>query len=220
MSARPGLTDSGVLPVRPKHPGSRGCTDGPVIACCAAMTSKLRVRALLLAFLALLLTSVPARADALLTFSFAAVNFTENPQLFTFTFSTSYALGPYDTLNSEFSTTVSDLDGNGGVGVGPADASGFMMVPEIDGSPVGAASLGTGCTPIGAPGFVDEPCDVFSTASVIVSTLASGNFGAIVSFFLSGGDSITGEGQLELTNTQVPEPVSMVLLGLGVSVAA
>jgi hypothetical protein len=184
------------------------------------MTMNLRPRASLLAFLALLLTSVPARADVILDFTFDATNDQENAQLFTYDFVLPFATGPYDTLSSQFSTTVTDLDNTGAAGVFPADASGFMMVPSIDATQILAAALGAGCTPLGAPGFT-ATCDPSSTASVAVVTLASGVLGASVSFFLSGGDSITGQGQVRLSNAApVAEPVSMVLVGLGIGVVA
>jgi hypothetical protein len=183
------------------------------------MTSKLRPRAFLLAFLALLLTSVPARADVILSFSFAAVNLAENPQDFTFTFSLPFVDGPYDTLSSEFSTSVTDLDNSGAAAVNPFDASGFMLVPNIDGTAVLAAALGAGCAPIDAPGFT-ATCDPLSTASVGVVTLANGVLGATVSFILSGGDSIIGQGEVRLSGVVVPEPGSLLLLGLGAGAVA
>jgi hypothetical protein len=182
------------------------------------MTIKLRPGAFVLAFLTLLLTSVPARADVILSFSFSALNITENPQLFTFSFSLPFMDGPYDTLVSEFSSTVTDEDDSGAAGVAPEAA--FMMMPSIDGTDVLGAALGGGCTPIGAPGF-SVPCDPFSTVSVGVATLASGVLGATVSFFLSGGDSISGAGRVTLKNdTVVPEPATLVLLGLGAGAVA
>jgi len=183
------------------------------------MTFKLRPRTCVLALVALLLTSVPAHADALLSFNFFALNFGEDAQLFSFTFSSPYNLGPYDTLETQFSSTVSDdfALGDGGAAAASADVSGFTMVPDIDGTPIGAGSLGLGCAISGSAGFIDATCDALSTASVAVSTLASGSFSATVAFFLSSGDSVTGQGSLLLKNTAVaPEPVTMALLGLGI----
>lgn len=184
------------------------------------MTRKLGPRAFLLAFLTLLLTSVPARADALLTFNFFALNLSDEAQLFSFTFDTPYSGGPFGALNSQFSFTVSDGSGDGAVSVAATDASGFMMVPHLDGTAVGAASLGTGCNIYSSSFFTDLACSPPATVSVAVSTLSDGVLAATVSFSLSGGDSITGEGRLELTSMDVPEPVSGLLLGLGVGAAA
>ena len=184
------------------------------------MTIRLVPRALVLALLLLLSTSAAARADVILSFTFAAANFGENPQPFTFDFTLPFSDGPYDTLTSEFATSVTDLDGNGGLIVNPSDVSGFMMVPHIDGVDILFAALGTGCAPTGAGGFTTA-CDPFSTASIAVSTLASGTLAATVAFILTGGDSITGEGTLTLSNTAVvPEPVSLLLLGLGAAAVA
>jgi hypothetical protein len=157
--------------------------------------------------------------DPFLTFAFSALNFSENAQQFTFVFSLPYTLGPYDTLTNEFSSTVTDFDQSGAAAVIPTSA--FMSIPFIDGTDIVAAGLGSGCTPIDTPGFVDLVCDPFASKSVAVTTLTDGFFGATVSFTLSGGDAITGQGRVELLATQpVPEPVTLSLLGLGLAVAA
>ena len=172
-----------------------------------------------LALLALLATSAPAYAGPILTFNFSASNFSENAQQFTFTFALPYTLGPYDTLTHEFSTTVSDFDQSGGATVVPITA--FMSTPFIDAASVATAGLGSGCAPLDTPGFIDLVCDPLASASVSVTTLTDGIFGSVVAFTLSGGDSITGQGRLELLNTQVvPEPVTLSLLGLGLLVVA
>jgi hypothetical protein len=172
-----------------------------------------------LALLALLVTGAPAYAGPILTFNFSAANFTENPQQFVFTFTLAYALGPYDTLTNEFSTTVSDLDQNGGAAVIPTNAA--MSTPFIDGTDVAVAGLGSGCLPLDTPGFVNLVCDPLASTSVAVATLTNGFFGAVVSFTLSGGDSVSGQGRLELLNSnEVPEPVTVALLGLGLAAVA
>lgn len=157
--------------------------------------------------------------DPFITYSFSALNFGENPQQFSLSFTLPYTLGPYDTLTHEFSSTVTDFDQNGAAGVAPTNA--FMAIPFIDGTDIAAAGLGTGCTQIDTPGFVDLVCDPFASASVAVTTLADGEFGVNVAMTLSGGDAITGQGRVELLNTQVvPEPVTLSLLGLGLVVVA
>ena len=179
------------------------------------MTSIRRLASLTLLALAL---SAPAFAGPFIDFSFFALNLSENAQQFSFTFSLPYALGPYDTVINEFSSTVTDADKSGSVTVVPTSA--FMSTPFIDGADVAAAGLGSGCTPIDTPGFTDLICDAFASTSVAVATLVNGNFGATVAFTLSGGDSITGNGHVELTSTQVPEPVSALLLGAGIAAVA
>jgi hypothetical protein len=184
------------------------------------MTIRLVARVLVLALLLLFSTSVAARADVILSFTFSAANFGENPQQFTFDFALPFSDGPYDTLTTEFSTSVTDLDQSGALNVNPADVSGFILVPHIDGIDVLSAALGSGCGPTGSGGFTTV-CDPLSTASVAVSTLASGFLGATVAFILTGGDSISGAGTLTLSNAAVvPEPASLLLLGLGAAALA
>jgi hypothetical protein len=180
------------------------------------MTSKLG-RCVSVSLFALLL-SVPAYAGPVLDLSFFALNLTENAQQFSFTLTQPYTLGPYDTLIHEYSSTVTDVDSSGSATVVPTNA--FMSIPAIDGPDVSAAGLGSGCAPIDAPGFTDLPCDPFSSLTTSVGTLVNGVFSATVAFTLSGGDSISGNVHLELTNTQLPEPLSMVLLGTGIGAAA
>lgn len=155
--------------------------------------------------------------DPFIDFAFAVANFTENPLLFEFLFLSPYTSGPYDTLLSEFSSTITDADQSGGAAMAPSDASGFVAIPQIDSVNVPGAALGDGCTPLMAPGATVD-CDPFSSPSVAVATAADGTFGVLVSFFLSGGDSASAQGRVELTS--IPEPVSMVLLGLGIGVVA
>lgn len=182
------------------------------------MTVKFRPLACF-ALLALLVSGASAHAGPVLVFSFSAANFFENAQQFTFTFSEPYTQGPFDTLTHEFSTTISDLDLNGGAAALPIAA--FMSIPFIDGTDVTAAGLGSGCTPLDTPGFTDLVCDPLASTIVSVTTLTDGIFGVVVSFTLSGGDAITGQGRLELLNEQaVPEPVALSLLGLGLAVVA
>lgn len=156
--------------------------------------------------------------DPSLVFSFSASNFSENAQQFVFTFALPYTLGPYDTLTHEFSSTVSDFDQSGGAAVVPTNA--FMSIPFIDGADVATAGLGLGCTPLDTPGFLNLVCDPLATASASVITLTDGTFGTVVAFTLSGGDSITGQGRVELVNQVAPEPVTLSLLGIGLVVLA
>src|SRR5688572_12532463 len=112
--------------------------------------------------------------DPFISFDFFVTNFIPDPLTFAFLFDSPYTGGPYNVLLSEFSSEVTDVDGNGSVNVIP-EASGFMSVPQIDGVNVPAAALGDGCSLVIAPGST-VACDPFSTASVNVATLADGNF--------------------------------------------
>ena len=104
------------------------------------MTSMRRIACLTL--LALLL-GARAYAGPILDYGFFALNLAENAQQFVFTFQSPYALGPYDTLIHEFSSTVTDADGNGGVTVIPT----FAPVPERDQSSSAANRTSGYCWP-------------------------------------------------------------------------
>jgi len=155
--------------------------------------------------------------DPFIDFNLTAINFGGTPTSFAFLFSSPYTGGPYNTLLSEFSSDVTDFGGDGAADVVPL-ASGFMSLPQIDGVNVLAAALGDGCSPVMAPGST-VACDPFSTASVGVATLPDGQFGVLIALTLSGGDAVTVAGRVELLN-EVPEPVSALLVGLGLSVLA
>jgi hypothetical protein len=180
------------------------------------MTLRLAPRTLLLALLVVLSTSVAARADVILHFAATSTTLLEDAQLITLILDLPFSDGPYDTLTSEFSTTVSDPDESGAVTVTPVDASGFMLVPHLDGVDVVFAALGTGCSATGSPGFPATVCDPHSTATLSVSSLTSGVLGARLVFLLIGGGSIDYEGTVTLSNSaSVPEPASLLLLALG-----
>ena len=155
--------------------------------------------------------------DPFIDYSFTVSAFLD-PVLFEILFFDDYTLGPYDTLLHEFSSTVTDADGSGGAAVTLADASGFIAIPQIDSVDVLSATLGDGCSLVMAPGATAD-CDPFSSTSVAVATATDGEFGVRLSFILSAGDSATVQGRVELTK-QVPEPASLLLLGLGVSLVA
>ena len=159
--------------------------------------------------------------DPFFTFALTVTNFGDSALPFSFVFLSPYAGGPFNTLLTELSSTVTDFDQDGGATVVPTDASGFMLVPQIDAVNVPAGSLGSGCNVSGSPGFSNVGCDPFQSASAGVVTLPGGMFGLGIAFTLSGGDSFTGNGRVELTNTQVvPEPVSVLLIGLGIGAVA
>jgi hypothetical protein len=172
-------------------------------------------RTLSLSLLALLV-STGADANPVLDYSSFALNFSDVDQQFSLDFFTPYAGGPYNTLTNEFSSTITDLIENGTASAVPVVT--LMSNPSIDGADIAAAGLGSGCTLSDTPGF-SLPCDALTSTSASVATFDSGMFGVVVSFTLSPGDALEWHGRLELSNTSVPEPLSVVLLGTGIGAA-
>jgi hypothetical protein len=158
-----------------------------------------------------------ADPDPFIGYGVAVTNFTAAPMGFLFAFFSPYLGGPYNTLDSSHSSSVTDSgpspDDN--VTVTPTDASARVHVPHIDGVGVAGANLGLGCT-VNPPGPFggSDACDISSFVSVPVSTAASGFFDVFVGISLSAHDIWSGNGRVELRN-DVPEPVSLGLLGLG-----
>ena len=158
-----------------------------------------------------------ADPDPFIGYGVAVTNFTGAPLGFLFAFFSPYLGGPYNTLDSSHSSSVTDSGAqpNDSVVVTPTDASGFVHVPHIDGGTVPAANIGVGCTvnPPGPAGGSDA-CELNSFLSVPVATLPAGFFDVFVGFTLSANDIWSGNGRVELRN-EVPEPVSLALVGLG-----
>lgn len=169
-----------------------------------------------LALLALLLSG-SAYANPVLDYSNFALNFSDIGQQFSLPFMIPYAGGPYNTLTNEFSSTITDFLGSGTASATPIVT--FVSTPAIDGTDIASAGLGSGCTLTDAPGF-SLTCDPLTSTSVSVAAMASGMFGVVVSFTLSPGDSLNWHGRVELSNTAIPEPVSLVLLGTGMAAVA
>lgn len=169
-----------------------------------------------LGLLALLLTS-GAYANPVLDYSNFALNLSDTAQQFNVPFFIPYAGGPYNTLTNVFSSTISDFLNDGAASAVPVVT--FISNPSIDGVAIGAAALGKGCTLTGASGF-SLTCDPLASKSATVATLAGGIFGVVVSFTLSPGDALDWQGRLELSNTSLPEPLSLVLLGTGIGAVA
>jgi hypothetical protein len=91
-----------------------------------------------------------------------------------------------------------------------------MLTPQLNGSDVSAASLGPGCSLTGQP-FFSATCNPFTTVTVGVAAPATGTFAARVAGTVSGQDSYSTNGRVELLNgTQipVPEPATITLVGI------
>jgi hypothetical protein len=162
--------------------------------------------------------SIVTNADPFVLYSFGVINFTGAPLTFDFLFLSPYVLGPYDTMGSSHSSSVTDGDLSASITVTPFLPATHIHRPQIDGSDILAANQGVGCSPPTGPGGSPD-CESFPNVLVPVSTLVAGSFGVRVAFTLSAGDLYSTNGRVDL-QTAVPEPGSLTLLGLGLMALA
>jgi hypothetical protein len=162
--------------------------------------------------------------DPFIQYGVAVANATGAPFGFGFVFFSPYVNGPYNTLQSSHTSSVTDSgavpDDNVTVLPNPLGDPIFNHVPIVDLTPVTAAAFSNGCVvnPPGNGGGSDS-CFAPSNAVVPFSTAASGIFYAYLGFILSNDDIYTASGRVELLN-DVPEPSALALLGLGGVVVA
>lgn len=159
--------------------------------------------------------TMTADPDPFIDYVIGVKNLSAAPLTFTFGYFSPYVGGPYNTLQSSHSSSVTDSgrspDGSIKATPGITDPT-YIHNPHIDGTLIPGGQHGLGCT-LTVPKGASTACDAFSNSMTPVSTLASGVFDVFVSFTLSPNDLYTGNGRVELLN--VPEPVSLSLLGLG-----
>jgi hypothetical protein len=157
-------------------------------------------------------------ADPFIAYGIAVTNLSAVPLTFNFSFSSPYLGGPYNSLESSHSSSVTDSGSrpDGSITVSPVLPLTNIHNPHIDGVPVTAANLGAGCALAGAPGF-SASCNTNPLVAVPVSTFATGFFDVTVGFTLSPNDIYTANGRVELKNTAVQESGTFTLLGLGLT---
>jgi hypothetical protein len=160
-------------------------------------------------------------SDPYIGYGWSFTNSTASPLAFSMTFTEDYIDGPWDTLDSSHSSSVTDSGKtpDDSVVVTPR-AGGFIHTPHIDGVTIAAARIGTGCSvnPPG-PGGGSDMCHPSSFLSVPVGpTPISGKFDVVLAVTLSAYDVYTGNGRVELRSS-VPDEVStafLLLVAVGV----
>jgi len=155
-------------------------------------------------------------SDPFIAYALGVINFTPVTLTYTFVFSTPYVGGPYNTMNSSHSSSVTDSGATPDGAISVAAVVPFTMVhnPDVDGVFPAGAALGDGCVLAGPAGFSDD-CDVATLSSTPIATAVAGILSVTVKFTLSPGDQFSGTGRAELLNERVPAPAVLGLLGVG-----
>jgi hypothetical protein len=161
--------------------------------------------------------SVRSNADPFIDYAIAVKNDTAAPLPYDFTYIQPFVGGPYSTLFTSHSGSVTDSSNafvgtDGSVTVSVAMGS-VVHQPTLNGALVDG--LNTGCVVTMAPGGSGNcPANGLS-ATVPVSTGPTGELDVEVHFTLSAGDIYTLNGRVELFPAQVPEPATLLLIGGG-----
>lgn len=155
-----------------------------------------------------LIGDVQFKTDPFVQFSFGIANFTAAPLNYFFIFATPYTDGPYDTLTSSLSSSVTDggQRPNGLVTVDP-----FLLDAVVDDTTY--LSLLTPCLRAGAAGFSLNCPDAMGTTSLF--SAATGTLALALSFRLSPRDLVSINGRADLLRRQVAEPMTAATLGVG-----
>jgi hypothetical protein len=146
----------------------------------------------------------PVHADVI-NFNFGVNNQTANPLNFSFSITIPTGLAGLVSYSGTLGATLSDPTG-GAVSVSPV--GGFLMQGLIDGIGVDNDSVG----PI-TSGF--GPLAVFSGTFDCGAACVS--LTALVNFTISAGDFVGFSGAFEVVPATVPEPGTLVLLGIGLA---
>ena len=147
-----------------------------------------------------------AQAD-FINFGIGATNGTPDPQQFSFLFSLPTTLSGLVSYSGTLAGTLTDNSvPSDGVSVSPV--GGFLMQGLLNGIPVDNDALGT------------------LTASFASQTVFSGTFdcgaacttlSVLVNFTLTGHDSVAFSGSFTVVPALVPEPDTLLLLGMGLA---
>lgn len=155
--------------------------------------------------------------DPFISYSFGVTNNSASVQTFTLVFSSAYVLGPYNTLTSSMSSSVTNRGPDSIVQSSVVMGESFISTAVLDGSDILAASVGAGCSLTGLSPLQSAACETTPVNSTAVASAANGTFGVRVRFTLSPRDLLSMNGIVSLDNVAVPAPGVLALLGLGLA---
>jgi len=128
----------------------------------------------------------------------------------TFTITSPYVGGPYNTVVLRHGATVTDMGRDGTATIVPFNQT---SVAQAIVDNVVVAGLSMGCTVTAPP--ASQTCFPEEETMVGLSSLATGLFQSRTSFTMQGGDIFQASGNVTLGNVvEAPEPSSWLLLGM------
>jgi hypothetical protein len=144
--------------------------------------------------------------DPILNYAVAFINPFAVTSTFTLNLLLPYIGGPYNSFTLSHSSNAADGNLNGTATVG-LNVEANVANGLLDG--VVVTGLETGCTITPPPN--SQSCFSGADSTVAVASAAAGTFGVRLDFTLSPGDLYSATGVVELTNTAIPEPTSVIL---------
>lgn len=149
--------------------------------------------------------------DPMILFAIGALNFTNNPVVFSFGFSTPISLSGKVGASSQMTYTLNDGNQDG-VTLAPFFGPNVLVAMDFDATLKGTnkgVDIGQACS--------TTFCGPYSGSNVLNFSTTQVTMGATVSFVLTPHDAAGVVGQVVQVSIPVPEPATYLMMGLGVA---
>jgi hypothetical protein len=148
--------------------------------------------------------------DPFINYTFSAITLLDTAVTFSLTFGLPFVGGPYTFAETDISGTITEALRDGAA-IDPATQQSL-----IDATGLGIDLVFACSVPAGGPAGSNATCT--DSASTAIATGATGLLESRVLFTLSGGGDMAAiSGILEISNVDVPEPASMLVMLFGLA---